>query len=239
MRFIEKYTEGGEDMYDADGNESLDVSYTLISTNNGKYEFTLSADAQWINSGERSFPVVIDPSLVDIGQIDDAYVTSLNPTGNYGGTHALWVSSTGETYYKFATPNLPDGTYITSATVKFPYYFATTNGSYVNVELYQITSNWYEEYVTWNTKPSMNSTCLDTVDLYANGATSTNPLYASFTVTDYVRSWYTGTKNYGFSIKRAGGTASYVNFLAKEKCKSLHSLRLIIRGHIWRRAYMQ
>lgn len=217
-------------MYDATGTESFDVYYTLTSSNNGKYEFTLTADAQWINSTERSFPIVIDPSLVDIGQIDDTYVTSLNTTGNFGGTHALWVSSTGETYYKFATPNLPDGTYITAATVKFPYYFDSTNGSYISVDLYQITSNWYEDYVTWNTKPSMNSTCLDTIDLYANGATSTNPLYASFTVTDYIRSWYTGTANRGFALKRAGGTASYVKFLAKEKMQKFAQLTINYTG---------
>lgn len=217
-------------MYDADGNESLDAYYTLTGSQNGKYEFTLSADAQWINSTERSFPVIIDPSLVDIGQIDDTYVTSKNTTGNFGGTHALWVSSTGETYYKFATPNLPDGIYVTSATVKFPYYFDSTNGSYATVNLYQITSNWYEDYVTWNTKPSINSTCLDTRDLYANGATASNPLYATFTVTDYIRSWYTGTANRGFALKLAGGTASNVKFVAKEKMQIFAQLTINYTG---------
>ncbi len=217
-------------MYDANGNKSLEVYYTLSSYKNGKYEFTLSADATWINSTQCSFPIVIDPSLVDIGQIDDTYVTSLNATGNFGGTHALWVSSTSETYYKFATPNLPDGTYITAATVKFPYYFDTTNGSYISVDLYQITSNWYEDYVTWNTKPSVNSICLDTIDLYANGATSTNPLYASFTVTNYIRSWYTGTANRGFALKRSGGSAAYIMFLAKEKMQKFAQLTINYTG---------
>lgn len=217
-------------MYDADGNESLDAYYTLINSNNGKYEFTLVADAEWINSADRSFPVVIDPSLVDIGQIDDTYVTSLNTTGNFGGTHALWVSSIEETYYKFVTPHLPDGTYITSATVKFPYYFDVTSGVYISVDLYQITSNWYEDYVTWNTKPSMNSTCLDTADLYANGAISTNPSYASYTVTNYVRSWYTSNTNRGFALKRSGGNANSVKFLAKEKMQKFAQLTINYTG---------
>lgn len=217
-------------MYDATGKESIDAYYTLTSSNNGKYEFTLNADAEWINSEERAFPVVIDPSLVDIGQIDDTYVMLSNKPGNFGGAHALWVSSGAETYYKFSTPNLPNGTYITAATVKFPYYFDSTNGSYISVDLYQITSRWYEDYVTWNTKPSMNSTCLDTIDLYANGATSTNPLYASFIVTDYIRSWYTGTANHGFALKRTGGTASYVKFLAKEKMQKFAQLTINYTG---------
>ncbi|MGM9643495.1 MAG: DNRLRE domain-containing protein [Eubacteriales bacterium] len=217
-------------MYDSEGNESFEAYYSLTSSQNGRYEFTLCADAQWINSIERSFPVIIDPSLVDIGQIDDTYVTSSNTTGNFGGTHTLWVSSARETYYKFATPNLPDGTYITSATVKFPYYFDITSDSYISVNLYQITSNWYEDYVTWNTKPSINSTCLDTRDLYANGATVSNPSYASFTVTDYVRSWYTGTANRGFALKRAGGTALSVKFVAKEKMQKFAQLTINYTG---------
>ncbi len=217
-------------MYDAAGNESVDAYYTLTSSSNGKYEFILSADAQWINSKERSFPIIIDPSLVDIGQIDDTYVTSIDQTNNFGRTPILWVSSTEETYYKFATPNLPEGTYITAATVKFPYCFDVITGEYINIDLYRITSNWYEDFVTWNTKPSMNSTPLDTASLYANGAISTNPLYASFAVTEYIRSWYTGTTNYGFALKRSGGTAFSVKFLAKEKVQKFAQLTINYTG---------
>ncbi len=217
-------------MYDAEGALSYDVDYTLTNTGNGKYQFTLTADTEWINAPERVFPVVIDPSLLDIGQTEDTYVTSANPTQTNRLAHELLVSSTEETYYRFATPTLPEGINITSATVKFPYYFSSSNNTYVTVNLYQITSDWSESYVKWNTKPSVSSACLDTADLYANGAISTAPQYATFSATNYVRSWYTGTANYGFALKRAGGNASKVFFVSKEKMQMFAQLTINYTG---------
>ena len=50
-------------MKDAEGEISREVAYTLTRTVDGVV-FTITADAQWINSPERVFPVSIDPSLV-------------------------------------------------------------------------------------------------------------------------------------------------------------------------------
>ena len=216
-------------MYDAAGDESFDVQYSLTATDNGKYEFTLCADESWINSTERSFPVVIDPSLVNIGQTEDTYVTPSAPNTNYGGNHSMFLSN-GEVYYKFATPNLPSGTNITSAYVKFPYYYDVTKDIYATVNLYQITSYWNEKSVTWNTRPSINSTCLDTGDIHTDGATVSTPKYKSFSVTSYIRSWYTGTTNYGFALKRVGGTANSVKFVAKEKMQIFAQLTINYTG---------
>lgn len=216
-------------MYDAAGDESFDVQYSLTATDNGKYEFTLCADESWINSTERSFPVVIDPSLVNTGQTEDTYVTPSAPNTNYGGNHSMFLSN-GEVYYKFATPNLPSGTNITSAYVKFPYYYDVTKDIYATVNLYQITSYWNEKSVTWNTRPSINSTCLDTGDIHTDGATVSTPKYKSFSVTSYIRSWYTGTTNYGFALKRVGGTANSVKFVAKEKMQIFAQLTINYTG---------
>ncbi|MBR2906600.1 MAG: DNRLRE domain-containing protein [Clostridia bacterium] len=217
-------------MYDATGNESFEASYTLTSTGNGKYEFTLTADAEWINSAERSFPVVIDPMLVDIGQIDDTFVSSANKTRNFGGVHRLYVSSVSETYYKFATPTLPSGTSITSANVKFPYYFDSTDESYATVNLYKITSTWNESEIIWNTKATTSSPELSYAVLYADGATEDNPYYALFDVTSCVSSWYTGTANNGFALKYDGGSASGVTFVAKEKMQKFAQLTINYSG---------
>lgn len=217
-------------MYDAAGNESFEAYYTLTGTNNGKYEFTLTADAEWINSSERSFPVVIDPTLVDIGQTDDTYVSTANKTRNFGSVHDLYVSSSSETYYKFATPNLPAGTSITSASVKLPFYFTSTNGSYTTVNIYAITSNWSEDQVTWNTKPTMSSTIIDYEVLNADGPTEENPIYALFDVTNRVRSWYSGTSNNGFALKYDADSTTSVKFIAKEKMQKFAQLTINYSG---------
>lgn len=43
--------------------QSDSITYTLTQKNKKKYEFTVHADAEWINADEREFPVTIDPTL--------------------------------------------------------------------------------------------------------------------------------------------------------------------------------
>ncbi len=49
-------------------------------------------------------------------------------------------------------------------------------------------------------------------------------------MTEYIRSWYTGTTNYGFALKRSGGTAFSVKFLAKEKVQKFAQLTINYTG---------
>ena len=210
------YTIPAPYMYDTLGNESTAVEYSLIDLNNGKYEFTLIADPNWIDSSDRAFPVVIDPSFVDIGQIDDTYVSSSSKSSNYGGEHYAFVSSASEAYFRFATPNLPPDISIVSASIRMPYYYDVTGDISTTVDLFELTSDWNESAVTWNNKPSMKSTRFSTASMYNNGATVSDPNYATFSVTDYVKSWYNSQNNYGFAAKRTGGTANSVKLATKE-----------------------
>ena len=216
-------------MYDNTGEVSYEVFYSLEELQQGIYRLTITADEKWINSTERRFPVIIDPSLTDIGQIDDTFVASVTSGTNYGGTHELTVANNMEVYYKFATPHLPSGTNITSASFKVPYFYYVGTSNYVTVELYKVTSNWYEDIVTWNTKPTV-STCLDTRDIYQNGATASNPGIVSFSATNYIQSWYTGTSNYGFALKYAGGNGVSVSFVAKEKMQVFAQIVIYYQG---------
>ena len=204
-------------MYDAMGEMSTDVHYDLTETDNGKYELQVVADEQWINANDRVFPVVIDPTLVDVAQVADTYVSYSDPTVNYGLSSYLLVSGYHEAYYKFTTPTLPNGVTVSYATVKIPYYYFVTNEKYMSMGIYQITSNWNEHAVTWNTKPSTASSALDTADLYANGVNEDNPEYVTYYVTSYVNSWYSGTPNYGFALKRTGGTNSSILLVSRDK----------------------
>jgi len=217
-------------MYDAVNEYSTKVAYSISPLGPGKYEFTISADADWVNADGRVFPVTIDPSLVDIGQTADTYVYSAYPTVNYGGEHQLWVSNSQQTFYQFTTPNLPSGVNITSANVSLPYYYSVINYCYMSVGIYQITSNWSEYGVTWNNKPTTAPTCSDIVDVYADGVNEANPEYAVFSVTNYVKSWYTGTSNYGFALKREGGENYSVVFVAKEKMQIFAQLTINYTG---------
>lgn len=50
-------------MLDANYEYSNKVSYSLIAKNKHKYEITISADPEWLNSSKRAFPVTIDPAI--------------------------------------------------------------------------------------------------------------------------------------------------------------------------------
>ena len=212
----EKYLIPCPFMYD-ENEVSSDVEYRLVQQDEGIYLLSIIPNADWINDENRCFPVVIDPSLLDVGQIVDAYVNYPATTTNYGSAQELWVSDGNITYYRFATPHFPSGTVITSASVKAPYYYNIVNNNSILVNIYSITQDWEEQQVTWSNKPSTPVTRLDQQAVYASGALPNNPQYAIFGVTSYVQSWYTGTSNYGFALKRGGGTNSSVIFVAREK----------------------
>lgn len=217
-------------MYDDNDELSFDVEYNLVSIGSGNYALTITPNSDWINDSERVFPITIDPSLLDVGQTIDSYVYSSYPNKNYGGEHELWVSNVRQTYYKFATPHFPSGINITSASVKLPYYYYVVNNESMEVGIYRITSSWSEKSVTWNNKPSTASSNLDTKEVYADGALSSNPQYATFSVTNYVKSWYTGTSNYGFALKREGGSNTSVIFVAREKMQKFAQLTIYYNG---------
>lgn len=53
-------------MYDADGNTSDKVSYS-VEVENGNKVLTVKADSEWIEAKGRAFPVTIDPTLISKG----------------------------------------------------------------------------------------------------------------------------------------------------------------------------
>ena len=73
-------------MLDANYEYSDKVSYSLSAKNKHKYEITISADSEWLNSSERAFPVMIDPAIQTEQSntaMDSVYVASAKPTTNY------------------------------------------------------------------------------------------------------------------------------------------------------------
>lgn len=58
-------------MYDANGVESYEVEMSLTENGNN-YLLTLTADEEWVNSSERAFPVIIDPTVYY--DFDDVFV---------------------------------------------------------------------------------------------------------------------------------------------------------------------
>lgn len=89
-------------MFDANGEQSNAVTYTLEQIKNKEYRITVTADAEWINAEGRAFPVTIDPS-VEAGKsvAIDTYVRQSIPTTNYKNMVASLVGfeNTNACYY--------------------------------------------------------------------------------------------------------------------------------------------
>ena len=151
-------------MYDAGGAESYSVQMVL-TPNGGEYLLTVTADASWINSGERTFPVVIDPTTYF--EFNDAFVMDgiLNQnTTKLGNELRVGRNLTNltRTYIKPTVPsNIPVGAVVENAelVLQVKNFFNSTSDSFMYVAVRDCygAAAWSADTVTWNNQPFNNS----------------------------------------------------------------------------------
>jgi len=203
-------------MYDALGNVSEDVAYALIGSGN-TYTLTVTANADWINTEGRSFPVTIDPSYVISTETTyDTYIDSDNPDTARGSNSMLWVRSNRISYIKVPTPSIPSYAEVDwAALTAFYYYFDYVTSGAVNVSAHRVTGgSWNEDTLTWNSIANvsnygLSTATLDTVTAAAGSATASNPAQANFFITSTFKNWVNGTtSNYGIGLRYATGSTN-------------------------------
>ena len=188
-------------MLDANYEYSNKVSYSLSAKNKHKYEITISADSEWLNSSERAFPVTIDPAIKTErsgSAIDSVYVAKGLPNQNRYSDPMMMVGREStdadicQGLVKFNLPKINRGDVVVGAqlvTVQslMNAYSDTTPDT--AIEVHAVTSSWNATTVTWNTKPSYESAVADFEILKAseNGA---EPKYRQWNVTSIVKRWY-------------------------------------------------
>ena len=96
-------------MTDANGNSSTAVSLEITSQKNSKLTVKLSADKEWLNASERSYPVTIDPTFVTSQswqKTSCTYIDDANPNTAYGfdgisvASGTMYVGTFGEGMYR-------------------------------------------------------------------------------------------------------------------------------------------
>ena len=190
-------------MYDANGEYSTAITYTLENGGNGKYSLSVIADASWINESDRAFPVVIDPTIA----LDDSYsyeATYIDPQspnrcGNMDGF--LAGGTQGIAYWKVTNlPTLPAGAHITNAVfateAQYPESLLT-----LELGVYKVISNWnvntfcYAQYEAKTAGQLVEHACDAQIDKPDN-----NP-YVVWNITQIVLEWYnTPSENFGLAI---------------------------------------
>ena len=203
-------------MYDSLGSVSHDVEYSLETVSNG-YVITITADSSWLNNAERAFPVTIDPTIQK-AIVFDTFISSANPTENYGSSSELWISPSRISFLRCSMPTIPSGCQFYAANLYVYYYYysyITDGGLYAGA--YQVMHSWSENELTWNIAQPSSTTYISSTRLStgymsgARGAYSGSPKTASFDVTTAAASWYANpSSNFGIALKYQSGTNSSV-----------------------------
>ncbi len=130
----------------------------------------------------------------------DSYIRRHNTNTNYGTDTTMWTQLIGSLYEKWGLVQFPLEEIPKSATIRegiCKIYFQSADGNYTDA-LRRITSSWTELGVTWNNRPSYNSTNLDTFT-HKTG-------WAEFDITDTIQGWVDESlDNYGVYIHRISG----------------------------------
>ncbi len=219
-------------MYDSAGEFSDDVTINITKSGN-QYILTVIPDSLWINSSEREFPVIVDPSFrLDVGknETSDTYVDTSQPSGSaavlnydyflYVGKNSL---GTTRTYIKFDLPTLPDCSVVTDAVIAFQQYEYDSGGTAANyVYAYDCGDNeWESATINWNNQP-MSTTDLSgytVLDYFQFTGNSNNECTVyKFDITKAAKNWYENGVNNGIMLASADETVTKRTRLCSSDC---------------------
>ena len=185
-------------MEDANGKRSEAVSMAYAGVKNG-YEITVTADPAFLNAPDTVYPVVVDPSvMVTGGSVTyDTCVDQQYPTSNYYLSENLWTggaygTNAMRTYIKFEMPGGITGDNVTSAYINIRKKEHQTP----TIKAYRVFENWSSSAITWNSKPSYNTS------ESSQAAVNTSSDWYRLDITAFVKQWLYGTApNYGVVLK--------------------------------------
>ena len=152
-------------MYDSADECSYDIEIIIEQTGNIA-SVTYTPDSNWINSGERVYPITIDPSVQAVSSlnrssISDTYVHEGNGSccsGINPSTHdRLYIGRKGNrihrAYFKINTlPTIVSGSYINQAEVYAQCYNGTTTSKPFSIN--KVTSSWNDSTLGWSPQPA-------------------------------------------------------------------------------------
>ena len=209
-------------MYDAVGNYSDSVEMQLTATKKG-FQLMITPNAEWVNSDDRVFPIVIDPTIVTeqsasavkdttgvLSEKTNQLYNALETNNNY-----LWLK-VGKFYgteaYSLIYVPLPDDISETSRIINAKLNLIcyrsgiSTATSNLTITAHEITTNWNAATINDNKilygdeLPEYNSSVADFIILNDSTSAVHNQLY-SFDITKIAQKWATGeSTNYGILL---------------------------------------
>jgi hypothetical protein len=157
--------------------------------------------------------------MVMLSPVADSYVDSNSPTSAFGND--LFLISRfdakserkSQTFLKFDLALIPPGSTINEATLKL-YLKSMTGKSPIQVKTFRATSDWNEETLSWNTRPTGPG-------LESMATISNNKGNKNFDLTALVSGWLANTfPNYGIFIDYSGKNTYSAIFNSREAAKN-------------------
>ncbi len=201
-------------LMDGADNREGKVSVELEELGEGSYLLHYTPEREWLESEERVWPVVLDPTItndVDTNYILDSYVDQLTHYLNYGMDGYLLVGTQGDpntrrrALIKYGQlPELESGDVIVNAVQRV---MGNTNRNYAEpilVEAHAITSNWYSQSVKWMNQPGHEDEVLDFQYVGPEVLDWDHEKYWFWDVTSAVQRWYNGGASNKGSLANQG-----------------------------------
>lgn len=185
-------------LMDSEGVSSDSLPVELEDLGEGCFILRCTLDREWLESEERVWPVMLDPSIsnsVSRTYIRDSYIRKYYPDLGGGSFYYFYAG-----YYSNRTkavrglikhtqlPSLDSGDVIIKATLKLHGCVWESDRDQVQVNIHAITGSWDSSTVTWNSQPDHEDDVLDFQ--LVTGAYFDD---YKWDVTRAVQRWYNGT----------------------------------------------
>ena len=202
-------------MFDANGEYSDGVAYTLTDGGNGKYALTVTADVAWINDEGRAFPVTVDPPInvtTDASSMIDTYVSQSSPNGTFYLNTQLRVGYSGNNEYRAfwkvnTLPDFPENTYLIKASFMMDCLYTGAPNTFTfatKIGVYGISSSNWTTGMTWNNRDNYFIADADNIIDYRDipAATSTSSTnWISWDITSLYMQWLSDpSSNHGLAL---------------------------------------
>ncbi len=206
-------------MFDANNQESFDIEMSLEETEE-QYVLTLVANAEWVNSEERAFPVVIDPTIyLADSSISDVFVIdglgANSPKVNEELRVGRNLTNVTRTYIKPTMPTtVPFGSKISYAYLKLykDYYYQAPLANDISIRVYDCcnVATWKSHEVSWNNQPFGTSNngyaSTEGAEYLCSMPASDSTGSYSFPITAAVQRWVNNGVNNGLMLASSNET---------------------------------
>ncbi|KOA20845.1 tRNA nuclease WapA precursor [Clostridium homopropionicum DSM 5847] len=219
------YTMEAPFMYDTKGEISKYIEI-LLEQKDDNYILSLLPNKEWLDSKDRVYPVIIDPTVqtpLNINSIHDSYVAEGVPNSNYGGVEFLQVGQGSTTnrnraFISFDLPTIQSTSIVTGAYLFL--YLNQANATPTQIDVHKVQGSWNSSTITWNNQPAYNPKIEDYEIVSGNQ-------YAEFAwdITSIAKEWTSTGTNNGLMIKNHNEASGYNQFISSDSESALVELR--------------